>query len=64
MLSEKYIAPRLKCVVLTRPWTKLDNEVRVTPGMASRTLNKHPIVIMQVHKVCRGWGRDQDKFLA
>ena len=34
----KCTALRLKLVVLTHPWTKLDTEVRVAPDMASCSL--------------------------
>ena len=34
-LSAECTVPRLKLVVLTRPWTKLNTEVRVAPDMAS-----------------------------
>ena len=35
MLSAECTEPRLKLVVLTHPWTKLDTEVRVAPDIAS-----------------------------
>ena len=73
MMSAECTEPRLKLVVLTRPWTKLDTEVRVAPDIASCSLKKkeektttkqqHPIVNMQVQKVSRGWRWDQEKLL-
>ena len=38
MLSAKCTASRLKLVVLTHPWTKLDTQVRVAAGMESCSL--------------------------
>ena len=66
-MSAKCTAPRLKLVVLTHPWTKLDTEVRVAPDMASCSLGgkkeKEAIANMQVHVVSRGLRWDQEKFL-
>ena len=40
MLSAECTVPRLKLVVLTHPWTKLDTEVRVAPDIASCSWKK------------------------
>ena len=63
VLSTNCTAPRLKLVVLTHPWTKLDTEVRVYPYMASCSWKNIAFVFVNMQVVSRDWRWDHEKFL-
>ena len=63
MLSTNCTAPRLKLVVLTHPWTKLDTEVRVDPYMASCSWKNIAFIFVNMQVVSRDWRWDHEKFL-